>query len=135
AARKATPPGAAGVGAECEGPYTRFGMTRSACTVARVCSRSGGRAMWLWCLALGAMANPSLESRLAEVEALRPLRLGGDVPPIPAEAYLSVARGNVETGLMDVEGYSAKKAWGAAIVDVPIARYWAAINDDPGKKS
>ncbi len=57
------------------------------------------------------------------------------MPAIPVASYTAVAEGKVQTGLMDVEGYSAKKAWGAAIVDVPIARYWAAINDDPGKQT
>jgi len=32
-----------------------------------------------------------------------------------------------------VEGHKAKKAWAVAVLDVPIGRFWAAINDDKNK--
>jgi len=91
--------------------------------------------MWGMLLASLAWGAPALQARLAEVAPLRSQRLVHDAPAIPPEAYQEVAKGEVATGLQDVDGYAAKKAWGVAVVDVPIARYWAAINDDPGKQT
>ena len=88
--------------------------------------------MWMLLLAAAASAAPSLSERLAEIEPLRAQRISPDVPAIPASAYESAGEG-VETGLQAVEGERARKAWGVTIIDVPIAQYWAAINDDASK--
>jgi len=90
--------------------------------------------MALWWLALAAYAaDGTLEARLAEVAPLRALRLVQGVPVIPDSAYAEVEAGEIPSGLESVEGYAARKAWAATVVDVPIEKYWAAINDDPGK--
>lgn len=94
-----------------------------------------GCRMWGILLASLAWGAPSLQARLAEVAPLRADRLMKDAPAIPPAAYAEVEKGEIATGVQDVTGYAAKKAWGVAIVDVPIARYWAAINDDPAKKA
>lgn len=90
--------------------------------------------MWsLLALAALALSPDVLTARLAEVEPLRAGRLASDAPGIPADAYAAALEGEIPTGLEAVPGHSARKAWGVAVVDVPIARYWAAINDDSSK--
>mgnify|MGYP000998028898 CR=1 FL=1 len=41
--------------------------------------------------------------------------------------------GKVVTGVVSVEGSAHKKAWGVAVLQAPIERLWAAINDDSSK--
>lgn len=72
-------------------------------------------------------------ARVSETAHLRSDRIAKEAPPIPEEMYLKAAAGGVPTGLLSAEGTAAKKAYGVAIVDVPIERLWAAINDDAGK--
>ncbi|MEZ4318974.1 MAG: hypothetical protein R3F61_15780 [Myxococcota bacterium] len=74
---------------------------------------------------------------VGRVSETRPLRakslMAAEMPTIPDDAYRSAAQGETETGLVDVEGYKAKKAWGVAIVETPIEKYYAAVNDDASK--
>lgn len=88
-----------------------------------------------WILLSAALAvEPAVVShRLEEVKALRSLRIDKGAPEIPVEAYEQAAKGRITTGLVAVEGHAARKAWGVAVFEVPIARYWSAINDDAGK--
>jgi hypothetical protein len=72
-------------------------------------------------------------ARLEEVAPLRAQRIIKDIPSIPKTAYQEALDGKVSTGLEVVAGFKAKKAWGVGIVEVPISKYWAALNDDPGK--
>lgn len=91
--------------------------------------------LWLmaWAVGVAAAADPAtIASRLTEIDTVRSLRAADGVPTIPASAYASVQSGGVETGIVSVEGHAAKKAWGIAVVDAPIDRLWAAINDDVG---
>lgn len=75
-----------------------------------------------------------VKARLAEIAPLRAKRLDDQAPTIPADAWeTAVSKGKVETGLVSVEGHKAKKAWAVAVLDVPIGRFWAAINDDKNK--
>ena len=69
-----------------------------------------------------------LSGRLVEIEAHRDLRIEGSAP-IPTDGDLrKVAGGAIVTGLLDSSNGS--KAYGAAIVDLPIANFWAALNDE-----
>lgn len=80
-----------------------------------------------WALA----ATPEQDlARLGEVAPLRSARLDREVPAIPASAWREAIDGKVPTGLEAVEGHAAKKAWGIALLDQPIDRVWAAINDE-----
>lgn len=91
--------------------------------------------MWLmaWAVGVAAAADPAtITSRLTEIDTVRSLRAAEGVPTIPESAYASILSGDVETGIVSVEGHAAKKAWGLAVVDAPIERLWAAINDDLG---
>jgi len=54
-------------------------------------------------------------------------------PKIPETEYQKATRGKVMTGIQEVEGFKSKKVYGVAVVDVPIAKIWAAVNDDLGK--
>ena len=91
--------------------------------------------MWLalWIVGTASAADPAaIVARLAEIEEVRGLRTAVGVPAIPQSAYDSIISGGVETGLVSVEGYAAKKAWGVAVLDAPIEKLWSAINDDAG---
>ena len=61
---------------------------------------------------------------------MRALRMAPAAPVIPDEEYRRVAGGETVTGLVRVQGYKAAKGYGARVVDQPIGRMWAAINDD-----
>lgn len=88
----------------------------------------------LWILLPGALAGvavpaPLMETRLAEIRPLRPQRLARDAPQLAGDTWTRAAAGEVVTGLQEVEGHRAKKVWAVAVVDVPVGRFWAAIND------
>lgn len=87
-------------------------------------------------LSLHAWALPA-EPVLAAVDAhteLRAMRRNKNAPPIERSVYEKAANtGKIITGLVNVDGHAAKKAWGVGVVDVPIGAYWAAINDDEAK--
>lgn len=74
-----------------------------------------------------------VHKRLAEIESLRVKRIDAGAPSFSSSAYDKAAKGTVATGLIAIDGHKAKKAWGVAVVDVPIGAFWAAINDDKGK--
>lgn len=79
-------------------------------------------------LVAGAADPPDLRPTLDQVAALRPQRQAASPPTIPADAYDKAARGDVVTGLAQVQGGS-KAAWGVVVVDAPVGRVWAAVND------
>jgi len=84
--------------------------------------------------AADAATPEQVHARLAEIQALRPKRLDDQAPSVPKDAWDKAAeKGKVVTGLITVEGHKAKKAWAVAVLDVPIGRFWAAINDDKNK--
>ena len=91
--------------------------------------------MW-WVLGLMSVANAAdpatIAARLAEIDTVRSLRQAEGVPTIPDSAYADLAGGEIHTGLVSVDGHKAKKAWGVGVLDAPIDRLWAAINDDVG---
>ncbi len=81
----------------------------------------------------GGLAHASPSATLERIEALdawRDLRKAEGPPPIPREEYQQAIGGEIVTGLQTVEGHRARKAYGVAIVDVPIGQLWAAINDE-----
>ncbi|MCB9676157.1 MAG: hypothetical protein H6737_13635 [Alphaproteobacteria bacterium] len=81
-----------------------------------------------------AFTGDEVVKRVEETRALRAKSLMAEhMPTIPDEAYRSAAEGTPETGIVGVEGYKAKKAWGVAVVDQPIAKFYAAVNDDASK--
>ncbi|MEZ4320923.1 MAG: hypothetical protein R3F61_25825 [Myxococcota bacterium] len=80
-----------------------------------------------------AISPEALSTRLAEVAELRARRLGTEAPSIPADAYAKVAAGEVVTGLEDADGTKARKIWGVGIVEVPVDRFFSAINDERNK--
>lgn len=85
-------------------------------------------------LALSASAAPSnIADRVAATAEARASRLGKGAPEIPAEVYSELDDGSVQTGLVDVPGSKARKAWGVAVVDVPVGALFSAINDDRNK--
>jgi hypothetical protein len=84
----------------------------------------------LLALVAHALSPDLVAARVAETAPLRSSRLDPRAPSVPADAYRRAAAGEVVTGLVDVPGYAARKAWGVAVVDVPVDAYWRAVNDD-----
>jgi hypothetical protein len=89
----------------------------------------------LWsALAWGGEVDPALlHRRLEEIAPLRAQRLAKDGPVAPAEAYDKAAAGEVVTTLDSVAGHAAKKVLAVSVLDVPIGRLWAAVNDESSK--
>ena len=83
-------------------------------------------------LTASAVTPEELNKRLEDVKAFRSSRLV-QAPQISPEEYKKAAKGDVPTGLSAVPGYSAKKAYGLQIVNMPIGKLFAAVNDDMGK--
>ena len=68
-----------------------------------------------------------LGARLAQIQEHRKLRATS--APTPDEGDLrKVAGGNIVTGLLDSS--NGNRAYGVAIVPLPIGRFWAALNDE-----
>lgn len=89
---------------------------------------------WLFLILSAWAVEPELVlERVAETQEHRVHRLDRGAPKHSEAVYRKAASGKVTTGLIEVSGHKAKKAWGVAVVDVPIAKFWAAINDDKGK--
>ena len=74
------------------------------------------------------MTAEQLLARLDEVAQQRNLRIHASAP-VPSEAELrKVAGGAIVTGLLDSS--SGSRAYGAAVVNVGIGQFWAALNDE-----
>lgn len=74
-----------------------------------------------------------IDAVLAAVLASAPYRADrhdSGVPPVPEEAYRTAAGGTVATGLVEVPGVAARKAYGVGLIDVDIASLWAGLNDE-----
>jgi len=83
---------------------------------------------WLLATATYAFTAEELQARLADVEEDRQLRIWASAPK-PSEAELrKIATGGVVTGLL--ESSTGSRAYGAAIVPLPIGVFWAALNDE-----
>lgn len=87
--------------------------------------------VWSWMLSV-ALAGPApeLPQVLERTAAWRSARIAQGVPAISADEYARVAKGEVVTGLRSVDGYATKKSYGVAVLDVPVAKLWGAINDE-----
>lgn len=84
----------------------------------------------LWSLWAAAATPEQVEAALLAAEPYRAQRAAQSPPLIPVSQGKRTADGTVITGLVEVPGSTASKAYGAALVDVPIATFWAAINDE-----
>ena len=84
----------------------------------------------VWSIPTTAKADSSVSEAMAATASARALRLSTDAPVIPASAYAKAESGEWVTGLVEVEGESGKKGWGVAVMDVPLARLWAAVVDE-----
>lgn len=72
----------------------------------------------------------SVDERLALAAALRPLRLAA-VPLPPEGAAARALAGELVTGVEEAKG--PRRVWGVTVLDLPIERFWGAINDEEGK--
>lgn len=88
--------------------------------------------MFVWLLATALAADPAeqVERRLAEIEALRSMRLASGAPKLSSADVRKAAGGVLVTGLVDVPDSGADKVYGAQLVRLPIAQFWAALNDE-----
>jgi hypothetical protein len=78
------------------------------------------------CLVAAAMGATveQVEARLREIAPLRAQRIETGAPPVPEAEVRKAAQGSVVTGIV------GRKAWAAAVLDVPIGRLWAGLNDE-----
>ncbi len=84
----------------------------------------------LWALAF-AVPPATLDARLLEAEQLREQRLLRERWRPSAETYAAALKGELVTGIEGDEG--PRRVWVVAVLDVPLPRFWAAINDDRSK--
>lgn len=83
----------------------------------------------LLCLPALAFTPDELEARLASVEQYRQDRAATNIVEVPAADRRKAASGQVITGV------SNGKAYAVGIVNAPIARFWAALNDEVGQRN
>lgn len=81
-----------------------------------------------WIAAAFAVDADALEARLAEIQPLRELRIQRSAPAVSSSDVRKAAGGTVVTGL--ISSNTGSKAYGVAVVDVGIGRFWAALNDE-----
>ena len=77
---------------------------------------------WLM-VALGASPE-QVEARLTEIAALRAQRVEANAPVMDPANIRKAAGGTIVTGL------DGRRAWGVAVLDVPIGKLWAGLNDE-----
>jgi hypothetical protein len=77
-----------------------------------------------------AVTPEELEAALLAAEPYRAQRLASGPPAISMTQAKRTVDGTIVTGLIEVPGSTAGKAYGAALVDVSIATLWSAINDE-----
>jgi hypothetical protein len=86
--------------------------------------------LW-WLLATAQAATvEDVEARLAAIEELRALRVAKDAPKISDDDVRRAAAGTIVVSTRSVEGYNYPKAYGAALIDMSIGRFWAGLNDE-----
>ena len=74
-------------------------------------------------------SDAAILERVAEVHRLG-LRTGDTAPTAPMDSWKSAASGTIVTGVHRVSGHRASMGWGIAVVDVPMDRMWAALNEE-----
>jgi hypothetical protein len=74
-------------------------------------------------IALGASPD-QVEARLAEVAHFRAQRIEANAPVIDPANIRKAAGGSIVSGL------DGKRAWGVAVLNVPIGQLWAGLNDE-----
>lgn len=79
---------------------------------------------WLLITVLNAATPEQVSQRLADIEALRELRVEKTAPRPSAADVRKAAQGTVVSGLI------GRKAWAVAVMDVPIGKLWAGLNDE-----
>ncbi len=87
----------------------------------------------MWSIPTTSVAGDTVAEVLQATAAARALRMSTDAPVIPMDAYARAEAGEWVSGAVSVEGESAKKAWGVAVLDVPLQRLWAAVVDESGQ--
>jgi hypothetical protein len=67
---------------------------------------------------------------LSDLQPLRKHRLCKASPRISATAYRAVPKDGVQSGIHIDAGHSIAKTWGLAIINLPVAYLWMAVNDE-----
>ncbi len=73
-----------------------------------------------------------VHAAVAAADPLRDLRHADPVPRPSREAYDRAARGAIVTGLVPGASGEPHRAWAVAVLDAPMDRLWAAVNDELG---
>jgi hypothetical protein len=75
-------------------------------------------------------ADPAVLEAVKTTAELRSLRIAPGAPKISDAEYLRAGAGEIVTGLLEVEGVAARKAYGVTVMDLDISSLWAAVNDE-----
>ena len=80
----------------------------------------------------GRVRADSISAVLDRVQEVRQLglRISETAPMVPMDSWKAAAAGTIVTGVHRVSGHRAYIGWGVAVVDVPIDRMWAALNEE-----
>ncbi len=84
---------------------------------------------WLWVLIALAVTPDEVQARLAEIEPLRAMRITRKPPKMSAGEIRKAASGSIVTGLRESSS-GPSKAYGVALIKLPISKLWAALNDE-----
>ncbi len=71
-----------------------------------------------------------LKPVLNQVQPFRRQAACRAAPRIPATAYRAVPKDGVQSGILIEDGHEVAKAWGLAIVKLPVEQLWMAVNDE-----
>ena len=77
-----------------------------------------------WLMVAFGASPEQVETRLAEVAPLRPHRIEAGAPVMDPATIRKAAGGTIVTGL------DGRRAWGVAVLNVPIGKLWAGLNDE-----
>ena len=77
-----------------------------------------------WLMVAFGASPEQVEARLAEVAPLRAQRIEAGAPVMDPANIRKAAGGTIVTGL------ASRRAWGVAVLNVPIGKLWAGLNDE-----
>lgn len=91
--------------------------------------RAGAHFFIAVALAAGQEARAGVVAHLDSTAAYRASRTSGP-PAVPRSAYLAAEAGTPQSGTAEAPGHAARKAWGVAVLEQPLAAVWKAVNDE-----
>ncbi len=72
----------------------------------------------------------SLKPVLSAIQPLRHHRNCDSAPRIKSTAYRAVLKDGIQSGIQTEKGQGVAKAWGLALIRLPVEQMWMAVNDE-----